>query len=228
MAAAFEMLEGKRRPDWFAGCDPAGRPLGSGGGTAHLLVEAWRATAPGRSFADWLRQSRKLVLHAGGQSRRLPAYAPTGKLLMPIPVFRWSRGQRLDQSLLDLQLTDYQRGAGPRGAGHRGVDHQRRRAAALCERAAPVPRGRRARPRHVGSPGDGTGLRRLRVPAPPAYRAGVLPAKTLGCPNPRIGGEPRLPGRHGHVAVERTRRFSAHGALRLEWRQLRRRRPGTL
>ena len=28
---------------------------------------------------------------------------------MPIPVFRWSRGQRLDQSLLDLQLADYQR-----------------------------------------------------------------------------------------------------------------------
>ena len=28
---------------------------------------------------------------------------------MPIPVFRWSRGQRLDQSLLDLQLPDYQR-----------------------------------------------------------------------------------------------------------------------
>ena len=40
----------------------------------------------------------------GGQSRRLPAYAPAGKLLMPIPVFRWSRGQRLDQTLLDLPV----------------------------------------------------------------------------------------------------------------------------
>jgi galactokinase/mevalonate kinase-like predicted kinase len=28
---------------------------------------------------------------------------------MPIPVFRWARGQRLDQSLLDLQLPDYRR-----------------------------------------------------------------------------------------------------------------------
>jgi galactokinase/mevalonate kinase-like predicted kinase len=109
MAEEFETLEQRRRPEWFAGADPAGRPLGSGGGTAHLLAEAWRATAPERPFADWLRQSRKLILHAGGQSRRLPAYAPTGKLLMPIPVFRWSRGQRLDQSLLDLQLADYQR-----------------------------------------------------------------------------------------------------------------------
>jgi galactokinase/mevalonate kinase-like predicted kinase len=107
MAGEFEALEGRRRPDWFASSDPT--PLGSGGGTANLLAEAWRATGGDRSFADWLRQSRKLILHAGGQSRRLPAYAPTGKLLMPIPVFRWARGQRLDQSLLGLQLGDYQR-----------------------------------------------------------------------------------------------------------------------
>src|SRR5437660_7119014 len=115
MAQEFETLEGGKWPGWLASSDPM--PLGSGGGTAHLLAEAWRATAPTRSFEEWLRQSRKLILHAGGQSRRLPAYAPTGKLLMPIPVFRWARGQRLDQSLLDLQLPDYQRvlaHAGPR------------------------------------------------------------------------------------------------------------------
>ena len=119
MVAEFETLEGRRRPEWFVTSDPAGHPLGSGGGTANLLAEAWRATAPAQSFTDWLRQGRKLILHAGGLSRRLPAYAPMGKLLMPIPVFRWSRGQRLDQSLLDLQLADYQRvlaHAGPRTA----------------------------------------------------------------------------------------------------------------
>jgi galactokinase/mevalonate kinase-like predicted kinase len=109
MAEAFESLEGRRRPEWFAGCDPEGQPLGSGGGTAHLLAEAWRATAPDKPFDEWLRASRKLILHAGGQSRRLPAYAPTGKLLMPIPVFRWARGQRLEQSLLDMSLPDYER-----------------------------------------------------------------------------------------------------------------------
>jgi len=109
MVGEFEALEGRRRPEWFAASDPPGRPLGSGGGTANLLAEAWHATAPDQSFTGWLRQSRKLILHAGGLSRRLPAYAPMGKLLMPIPVFRWSRGQRLDQSLLDLQLADYQR-----------------------------------------------------------------------------------------------------------------------
>ena len=117
MAAEFEALEGRRRPEWFATADPPGQPLGSGGGTANLLVEAWRATGSGEPFADWLRHSRKLILHAGGLSRRLPAYAPAGKLLMPIPVFRWSRGQRLDQSLLDVQLADYQRVLAHAGPG---------------------------------------------------------------------------------------------------------------
>jgi len=117
IAHEFEALAGRRRPAWFAASDPPGRPLGSGGGTANLLAEAWRATAPKEPFADWLRQSRKLILHAGGLSRRLPAYAPVGKLLMPLPVFRWSRGQRLDQSLLDLQLPDYQRVLAHAGPG---------------------------------------------------------------------------------------------------------------
>jgi len=117
MAEAFESLAGRRRPEWFASCDAPGPALGSGGGTASLLAEAWRATGPGKSFGQWLRSSRKLILHAGGQSRRLPAYAPTGKLLMPIPVFRWGRGQRFDQTLLDLQVPDYERVLAQAGAG---------------------------------------------------------------------------------------------------------------
>jgi galactokinase/mevalonate kinase-like predicted kinase len=109
MAKRFGDLEGRPLPDWYAGHDPLGSPLGSGGGTAHLLAEAWRATGQGKSWADWLRESRKLILHAGGQSRRLPAYAATGKVLMPFPVFRWGRGQRLEQTLLEVQLPDYRR-----------------------------------------------------------------------------------------------------------------------
>lgn len=109
MAAQFEELENRPRPAWFATSDPDGSRLGSGGGTAHLLVAAWAATGSGLKFEDWLRASRKLLLHGGGQSRRLPAYGPMGKVLMPMPVLRWARGQRLDQSLLDVQLPDYQR-----------------------------------------------------------------------------------------------------------------------
>jgi galactokinase/mevalonate kinase-like predicted kinase len=109
MAAEFERLEKRQRPKWFACSDSDGQPLGSGGGTANLLIEAWRHTGGAQSFESWLTASRKLMLHSGGQSRRLPAYAPMGKLLLPVPVLRWSRGQRLDQSLLDLALPDYSR-----------------------------------------------------------------------------------------------------------------------
>ncbi len=109
MAEAFPDLEHRPRPTWFAGSDPAHRRLGSGGGTVHLLTSAWQATAPHLDFWTWLRRERKLIIHGGGQSRRLPAYAVTGKPLLPVPVFRWARGQRLDQTLLDLQLPWYQR-----------------------------------------------------------------------------------------------------------------------
>lgn len=109
MAREFTSLENRPQPDWFATCDPAGSKLGSGGGTAHLLAEAWRATANGASFSSWLGGNRKLLIHGGGQSRRLPSYAPVGKLLLPLPVFRWAHGQRLDQTLLDVQLPDYER-----------------------------------------------------------------------------------------------------------------------
>lgn len=87
----------------FVTCDPPGRPLGSGGGTAHLLTEGWKAHGGGASFTDWLRASPKVVLHGGGQSRRLPSYAAVGKPFIPVPAYRWSMGQRMDQTLLDLQ-----------------------------------------------------------------------------------------------------------------------------
>lgn len=109
MAAAFGRLSGKPAPEWFSSCDPAGRKLGSGGGIAQVLADAWHASGGGQPFGEWLDASKKLVLLAGGQSRRLPAYAATGKILMPVPVMRWSSGQRLDQTLLDLQAEDYRR-----------------------------------------------------------------------------------------------------------------------
>lgn len=109
MAGRFEALTGHARPEWFSCSDPAGQQLGSGGGTAHLLRQAWRGTGSTLGFAEWLQASRKLVVHGSGESRRLPAYAAEGKPLMPIPAFRWARGQRLTQTLLDLQLPAYER-----------------------------------------------------------------------------------------------------------------------
>ncbi|MDR0896188.1 MAG: bifunctional fucokinase/L-fucose-1-P-guanylyltransferase [Prevotellaceae bacterium] len=95
--ASFHKLEHVDPTEWFCSSDPAGMRLGSGGGTAWLLQACDEPT------------NKRIVLHAGGQSRRLPAYAPSGKILTPIPVFRWARGQRLSQNLLSLQVPLYER-----------------------------------------------------------------------------------------------------------------------
>ncbi len=89
-------------PDWTLRSDPPGGFLGSGGGTAFLLAEAWRESGDA-SFSGWLRGPGKMIIHGGGQSRRLPAYGPVGKPFLPLPVLRGELGQRLDQTLLDFQ-----------------------------------------------------------------------------------------------------------------------------
>ena len=102
LVGCFHDITGYSKDEWFCTNDPIGHKLGSGGGSVNLLMEYWKAHG---KKAD----ERLLLLHAGGQSRRLPAYAPSGKILTPIPVFRWERGQRLSQDLLQLQLPLYER-----------------------------------------------------------------------------------------------------------------------
>ena len=99
LVGSFHDVTGLSRDEYFCTNDPVCRKLGSGGGTTWLLQQA----------EEWLGGERCIILHAGGQSRRLPAYAPSGKILTPLPVFRWERGQRLSQTLLDLQLPLYER-----------------------------------------------------------------------------------------------------------------------
>ena len=102
LVSVFHDITKNSTEEWFVASDPAGTKIGSGGGTAHLLAEHFKTqTQP--CIEDYLGYEKKIIIHAGGQSRRLPAYAPAGKVLSPIPVFRWSRGQSLDQTLLDLQ-----------------------------------------------------------------------------------------------------------------------------
>ena len=147
----FHDVTGLSRDEYFCSNDPVGHKLGSGGGTAWLLQQAYEAQlattptpSPSRGegdldtptigkgnsqanqaplpsggagggcqvvggFQSWLSSEKRILLHAGGQSRRLPAYAPSGKILTPIPVFRWERGQRLSQDLLSLQVPLYER-----------------------------------------------------------------------------------------------------------------------
>ena len=110
---SFHEITGLNKDEWFCTNDPIGVKLGSGGGTTWLLQAAYSDEKTGSphevTFDEWLSKERRLLLHAGGQSRRLPSYGPSGKILTPIPVFRWERGQRLSQDLLSLQIPLYQR-----------------------------------------------------------------------------------------------------------------------
>ena len=116
LVGSFHNIEHADPNEWFCTSDPSGTKVGSGGGTAWLLEQSYRhdtdgsaivperREVPNRQVIPWLAANKRIILHAGGQSRRLPAYAPSGKILTPIPVFRWARGQRIDQNLLELQL----------------------------------------------------------------------------------------------------------------------------
>ena len=117
LVECFHDVAGVSHKEYFCTSDPVGARLGSGGGTNWLLEACHQDEAPEKSFEEWLASEKRILLHAGGQSRRLPAYAPSGKVLTPIPVFRWERGQRIGQNLLQLQLPLYNRimNAAPEG-----------------------------------------------------------------------------------------------------------------
>ena len=110
LVGSFHEIANADPADWFCTSDPVGARLGSGGGTTWLLEACRRDddTAGTLSTGEWLAREKRILLHAGGQSRRLPGYAPSGKILTPIPVFRWARGQKLSQTLLSLQLPLYE------------------------------------------------------------------------------------------------------------------------
>lgn len=103
LVPAFHELENVERTEWFCTSDPVGMKLGSGGGTTWLLRQWYKEQNTEHST------EKRILLHAGGQSRRLPGYAPSGKILTPIPVLRWARGQKLGQNLLSLQLPLYEK-----------------------------------------------------------------------------------------------------------------------
>ena len=108
LVGCFHDIAQVEKTEWFCTSDPVGSKLGSGGGTAWLLEACQKDWAPELDFMEWLGREKRILLHAGGQSRRLPGYAPSGKVLTPVPVFRWARGQRLSQNLLSLQLPLYE------------------------------------------------------------------------------------------------------------------------
>ncbi len=110
LVGCFHDITGFSTSEYFCTNDPVGSRLGSGGGTAWVLDECRRSEGEADAArSEWLPRERRIIIHAGGQGRRMPAYAPSGKVLTPVPVFRWERGQKLGQTLLDLQLPLYER-----------------------------------------------------------------------------------------------------------------------
>ena len=103
--------------------DPQGQRIGSGGSTVHCLMRilSWELAArPSTMDAPdaWchaLGRLRILILHAGGDSRRLPAYGPCGKVFVPIP---GDSDSVVPPTLFDRQLPCYlQLPPTPDGAG---------------------------------------------------------------------------------------------------------------
>ena len=112
LVSAFHEVTDLSPESYFCTCYPVGHRLGSGGGTTWLLQETYRSEkreVESEKFDDWLSREKRILIHAGGQSKRLPSYAVSGKILIPIPVFRWERGQKLSQNLLSVQLPLYEK-----------------------------------------------------------------------------------------------------------------------
>lgn len=63
--------------------DPEGKRVGSGGATFNVLRHL--ALKYGDGTASIFRENRILVIHSGGDSKRIPQYSVCGKLFSPVP-----------------------------------------------------------------------------------------------------------------------------------------------
>jgi len=92
--------------------DPAGRRVGSGGSTLHCLLsilneEQARTGNKYNSEKEWemvFKDLRVIIIHAGGDSRRLPPYGPCGKIFIPLP---GETDRALGLTILDRLLPVY-------------------------------------------------------------------------------------------------------------------------
>lgn len=90
--------------------DLGGRRIGSGGSTLHCLLAILRRECPPAGPATWqaaesaLRRLRILIIHAGGDARRLPAYSHCGKMFVPLPAAGTLAGTTLFDRLVPIFL----------------------------------------------------------------------------------------------------------------------------
>jgi fucokinase len=88
--------------------DPDGKRIGSGGSTLYCLMEVLNhqqgVCADRNAWEEALSKLRILIIHAGGDSKRLPAYGPCGKIFVPVP---GESDRAVCLSLFDRQLPIY-------------------------------------------------------------------------------------------------------------------------
>jgi fucokinase len=101
--------------------DPQGKRIGSGGSTIFALLKVMSRLIkipgliellPGH-IEETLNRLRILIIHAGGDSKRLPAYGPCGKIFTPIP---GKSDSALENTIFDRQFPVY-RELPPSGSG---------------------------------------------------------------------------------------------------------------
>ncbi len=90
-----------REIDFRVYSDPESGRVGSGGGTL-LALKSLMEDCGNAADADFFDGRRVLIVHAGGESRRMPAYVPEGKIFSPVPV---AASSVFPPVILDLQLT---------------------------------------------------------------------------------------------------------------------------
>jgi len=92
--------------------DPEGKRVGSGGSTICCLLKILSRELAGKhsllkdpgAWLETLAGLRILIIHAGGDSKRIPAYGPCGKVLIPVP---GESDRALGLTLLDRELPVY-------------------------------------------------------------------------------------------------------------------------
>ena len=176
-AEAFRALVARRREHGLyprelafeVVADPPGGRVGTGGSTLWALDRLVRERADGDP-EGFLARQRILLIHAGGESRRLPCYAPEGKLFAPLPL---PSSALLPPVVLDAQLGPLLRVPVAARRGGRLLGRRRDRL-----RHHGGARGARARLRVLeGGPGR-AGIAPRRLPLRRAARAGGrLPAE---------------------------------------------------
>ncbi len=92
--------------------DPQGQRIGSGGSTIFALLAVMNKESKSLGLSELspdhiektLERLRILIIHAGGDSRRLPAYGPCGKIFTPIP---GNSDSALGNTIFDQQFPIY-------------------------------------------------------------------------------------------------------------------------